>query len=146
MNKFILTALLPLLGLSTQMVAQQAPDQIIEKFFDDYQTNDPGAVLDSLYTHMPTADDIAEDIARLKSQFVGLKDVVGAYRGYELITEKSIADKFNVYSYLVRYERQPVRFVFVFYKPAERWGLFSFSYDDNLLMELEQSVRLEQKK
>lgn len=146
MNKLLLAALLPLLGLSTQMVAQQTPDQIIEQFFDDYQTNEPGAVIDSLYTHMPAAEDISEDIARLKSQFTGLKDVVGKYRGYDLITEKSIADKFNVYSYLVRYDRQPVRFVFVFYKPADQWGLFSFSYDYDLLMELEQAVRLEQKK
>jgi hypothetical protein len=42
---------------------------------------------------------------------------------------------------MVRYDRQPVRFSILFYKPNNQWGLQNFSYDDNLDEELKESSK-----
>lgn len=122
---------------------QDTPEQIIEKFFQDYEEGAPATALDNLYANLPWSDRIQDDIEKLKMQFTGLQSLVGAYIGYDLITQKSMADRLSIYSYLVRFERQPVRFVFEFYRPKDKWGLYGFSYDDNLDEELEEVIKLQ---
>lgn len=37
---------------------------------------------------------------------------------------------------MIKYDRQPVRFQFIFYKPSDKWQLQDFRYDDDLDTEL----------
>ena len=45
-------------------------------------------------------------------------------------------------SYLVKYDRQPIRFTFQFYKPNKEWRIHSFKYDGNIDDEIEEAAKL----
>ena len=140
MKTFLLSGFFLLVTLGAY--SQEAPEKIIDKFFQDYQQGDPGVALDNLYKHMPWVDRIKDDLDKMKSQFVGLQSLVGRYYGNDLIVKKDLAGSFSIYSYLVKYDRQPVRFVFKFYKPQDKWLLYGFSYDDSFSDELEEAVKV----
>lgn len=144
MKAFILVLSFTLASIFAQ--AQASPEQIIDKFFQDLVTEKPEKTIDNLYTHMPWIANIKTEIDKLKTQFVTLQTYFGKYCGNVLITKKDISNTFFIYSYLVKYERQPVRFIFKFYKPKDAYIVFSFSYDMSLEEELEQSVKIQNMK
>ncbi len=123
--------------------AQSSPEQIIDKFFLDLVAEKPEKALDNLYVHLPWIANIKADIDKLKTQFSTLQTYFGKYCGNVMITKKDIANTFIIYSYLVKYERQPVRFTFKFYKPKDAYIVFSFSYDMNLEEELDKAMKME---
>ena len=129
---------------SGKLFAQSTPEQIMDKFFQEMVTEKPDKVIDDFYAHMPWLANIKDEIAKLKTNFKSLPDYFGKFCGQALITKKEIGGGALVlYTYLVKYERQPVRFVFKFYKPKDSWIAYGFSYDMNLDEELDQSVKLQ---
>jgi len=80
-------------------------------------------------------------IQNLKSQLGNLQPLVGEYYGFEPITIKSAGKSFVLYSFLVKYDRQPIRFTFEFYKPQDKWRVFSFSFDEELDDEVEEAAK-----
>jgi hypothetical protein len=70
------------------------------------------------------------------------EDYIGKYYGYNLITKKQSTENFVLYSYMVRYDRQPLKFIFEFYRPDNVWMLFSFKIDSNLDEDVEQVAKL----
>ncbi len=140
MKKIVFTGLFSLLTLLA--IGQDTPEQMIKTFFQEYQTKTPEVTLDNLYTHMPWAEKVSDALGKMKTQFSGLQNLVGDYIGYDLITKKDLLDRFVIYTYLVRFDRQPVRFIFQFYKPKDKWDLFGFSYDDSFGDELKEATKL----
>ncbi len=47
-----------------------------------------------------------------------------------------------LYSYLVKYDRQPLRFIFKFYKLNDKWVLYSYALDDSLDDEIQEAAKL----
>ncbi|MBK7692320.1 MAG: hypothetical protein IPK62_05390 [Bacteroidetes bacterium] len=141
--KSLFFGILLLLG-SFSVQAQSSPEQIIDKFFQDLVTEKPEKALDNLYTHLPWLANIKGDVDKLKTQFITLQTYFGKYCGNAMIAKKDIANTFIIYSYLVKYERQPVRFTFKFYKPKDSYIVFSFSYDMNLEEELDKCMKMDQ--
>ena len=132
-----------LLTSALMIQAQDRPPQLIDQFFEDYASLTPVEALDNLYSHMPSADRIQDELNQLMTQFEGLQTIVGPYLGHDEITRRGLAERYAIYSYLVRFERQPVRFTFQFYRPDKTWQLYSFSYDDNIDDEMEAAIRLD---
>jgi hypothetical protein len=67
---------------------------------------------------------------------------MGKYYGNEIIITKKFSESFILYSYLVKYDRQPMRFIFKFYKPNDKWVLYSYALDDNLDNEIQEAAKL----
>ena len=42
----------------------------------------------------------------------------------------------------MKYDRQPFRYIFEFYKPNEKWMLYSFKIDSEIDSEIEQSAKI----
>lgn len=130
--------------MATQLVvAQNTPKEMATKFFVDYKSEGASKALDKLYSSNKWMERVTDGITNLKSQLEGLnEDYVGKYYGYELIGEKKLAESYVLLSYLVKFDRQPIRYTFQFYKPDETWVLYSFKFDANIDNEIEESAKL----
>lgn len=142
MKNLLLTAAL-LISLSALNLFSQSPEKMIEEFFDTYEKNRPVEALDELYANSPWLERIRDDVEQLKSQFKDLKNIVGEYNGHEMLYKKNVKDCFLVVTYLIKFDRQPIRFVFEFYKPKEAWYLYGFSYDDGFADDLQEIMKHE---
>jgi len=82
-------------------------------------------------------------ITKIKSQLEGLnEDYVGKYYGYELIVEKKLGESYILLSYLVKFDRQPIRYTFQFYKPKDKWSIYSFQFDGSIDDEIEEAAKI----
>jgi len=131
-----------LLFFSISSFAQANPDDLVKKFFDEYQTSPVQAINDIYLTNSWTlrAKDAVDQMKNEVNKYT--VDYMGKYYGYVLITQKKLSDDFILYSYMIKYDRQPLRFTFKLYKPNDKWMLFSLKIDGNLDDEIEESAKL----
>lgn len=116
----------------------------IETFFKKYKTSSDSAIdyifgTNKLFTNL-------SQINLLKSKLDSLQISLGPFIGRELIAEKSATNSLVIYSYIVKHENQPIRFIFMFYKPHNEWELYRFNYDDGMDAEMLESVKINNKK
>ena len=127
---------------SGSVYAQDTPDELIDKFFKTYET-DAGQALRDLYKTNRWTERIQDQIEKLVNTVNGLTvDYIGDYYGNELIITKRLSDSFVLYSYLIKYDRQPLRFIFEFYKPNDKWVLYAFKMDDKINNEVEEAAKI----
>ena len=115
----------------------------IETFFKKYKTSSDSAI-DYLFGTNKLFTNYAQ-INLLKSKLDSLELNLGKYEGRELISQKSAGTSLVIYSYLVKHENQPVRFIFMFYKPKDQWELYRFNYDDSMDTELIEAAKINNK-
>ncbi|MFT6087362.1 MAG: hypothetical protein ACJAWT_000778 [Glaciecola sp.] len=115
----------------------------LDKFFNLYEAGKIIEAVDSIYSSNRWIDRKSDDIEKLKAQFVGVSSLVGEYHGKTLLGKKDINERLISVTYMALYERQPVRLEFVFYRPKDKWVIYSFSYDDNIDEELLDASRRE---
>ncbi|MBK8328616.1 MAG: hypothetical protein IPL09_03875 [Bacteroidetes bacterium] len=141
MKKLFLS--IALIFISLFAFSQNSPEQITDKFFQDIVKETPDKTIDNLYLNMPWASNIKTELDKLKTQFTSLQTYFGKYCGNTFIAKKDIGGVFMIYSYIIRYERQPVRCTFKFYKPKDVFLVYSFSYDMSLEEELDATLKLQ---
>ena len=131
-----------LISTSGTLFAQSSPQDLIETFFTTYE-KDAGKAVKELYATNKWTERIKDDIDKIISTVNGFTEsYMGEYYGYEKITTKKFSGSFVLYSYLVKYDRQPLRFIFKFYKPNDKWVLLAYSLDDNLGTEIQEAAKL----
>jgi len=141
--KLKITSVLILFFGILNIAAQTNPKDIASDFFVNYQKDGASVALDNLYSTNKWMERATDAITNLKSQLEGLnEDYVGKYYGYELLGEKKIAESYVLLSYLVKFDRQPIRYTFQFYKPNDKWVVYSFKFDANIDDEIEESAKL----
>ena len=116
----------------------------IDAFFRKYKISSDSAI-DYLFSTNKLFTNQAQ-INLLKSKLDSLEVNIGRYEGHELIAQKSAGNSLVIYSYLVKHENQPVRFIFMFYKPEDKWELYRFNYDDTMDLELIEAAKINNKK
>lgn len=85
----------------------------------------------------------------LETSKIKLNDLIeqlGAYQGYEFITEKRAGQSYILKSFLVKYDRQPIRFTFVLYKPKDVWNLQNFTFEADFDTELTEAAGIDRLK
>jgi len=131
-----------LISMSGNLFAQSSPEDMISDFFTTYE-KDAGKAVKDLYATNKWTDRIKDDIDKIIGTVNGFTEsYMGAYYGYEIITTKKFSKSFELYSYLVKYDRQPIRFIFKFYKPNDKWVLYSYALDDTLDDEIQEAAKL----
>ena len=139
-KKFALLMLLSCFAVTS--FAQTTPDEILQRFFTEYKKN-PAHAVDEIYSTNPWAGRFRDAIEQMKNTVSKYTvDYVGQDYGNELIVKKQLAGSFVLYSYLMKYDRQPLRFIFEFYKPNDKWMLYSMKIDGNMDDELEQAAKI----
>src|SRR5690554_1135484 len=113
---------------------------IINRFFDKYEDGSTDEAIDYLFSSNSSFS--SEQTQELKNKLGGASVAIGAFTGFEEITEKSTSQSLVFFSYLVKHEKQPLRFNFMFYKPKDQWLLYKFKFDDSVGAELEEAGRI----
>lgn len=140
MKKLMLMGAISLLALTSQ--AQSNPEELIHTFFQEYAKS-PAKAVENIYATNPWNSRIKDGIESVKTEVNRYTvDYVGPYYGHELITKKQLSESFLLYSYMIKYDRQPMRFIFILYKPKDKWSLFSFKIDSDLDDEIEQAAKV----
>jgi hypothetical protein len=132
---------------STPAVQEQpkTPAEFSKKFFEIYSAK-PFDAIDYIFSGEKTTKQLKEDIIAIKKNLKATINLVGDFDGYELITEKSIGNSFKLMSYMVKYDRQPIRFIFIYYKPKDAWKVYTFQFNTNLDDELGEAARVDRLK
>jgi len=140
-NKTLLISLFIIFPLTS---LAQTPEKIIEKFFIQYDSLGTEAAINELYSHNKWISSTSDGVINLKSRLATFnEELIGKYYGYEKIVDRKLNDRFQLSSFMVKYERQPLRFTFQFYKPNDNWILYSFKFDDSIDDEIEQSAEIQ---
>ena len=138
----LLTFLIVIILSTNILKAQSTTEEITTEFFKTYEKSPQKAVDYVFGTNKWMIDRNKDGIENVKSQLTNFLGLVGEYYGYEKITEKSVGKSFKLVSYMIKYDRQPMRFTFVFYKPNDKWQVQNFKFDDSLDDELEESGKV----
>ncbi|MFQ5583079.1 MAG: hypothetical protein ACE5GL_01425 [Calditrichia bacterium] len=125
--------------LSANLIYGQEPDssdnaylQRIERFFSKIDSGKYDKAINFIYSGNPWIADKYEDIENVKKQFISLPEIVGSYADKSLLVKEEIAGRYVYLYYFVAFGRQPVSFVFEFYKPKDKWMIFSFTFADDV--------------
>lgn len=102
--------------------------ELAARFFERIAAGETKAAVDGLYEGNPWVADFEESLADATGQLVALAGVLGAYHGHELLVEERLSERTVYLWYLAYYDRQPVSFQFLFYKPEESWRTQHFQY------------------
>lgn len=132
-----LFVLLPALGL-----AQSSTEDIEDKFFKIYK-KDSDEAFDYLFSTNPWLEKNTDATSNVKFKVREASNLMGEYIGYEKILEKEVGESLKVVVILVKYERQPLRFMFQYYKPEKKWRVNNFSFDQDLLDDVEEQLKTE---
>lgn len=123
---------------NSQSLTDLTPEQLNSEFFDLYKSKGNEASLKYIFS---TNKWISEgDITSVKTKLADLTSQLGKYYDKELITKKSIGKNYVLYSFLVKYERQPIRFTITYYKADTKWQLQILEFDVDLQTELREAA------
>ena len=123
------------------IIAQKNGEEIPKEFFKIYENN-PMQAIDYVFSTNKWLGATPGALENIKTKLQSSLDLVGSYQGHEVISSKRIGESYGILSYLAKYERQPIRFIFILYKPDKKWQVQNFKFDDAMSKELEESVRL----
>ncbi|MCE7058075.1 hypothetical protein LZF95_25560 [Algoriphagus sp. AGSA1] len=119
---------------SSQSEEALTPEKINERFFDLYDSKGPSEALEFVFSTNDWIDQ--NQTSEVKNKLIKLIKQLGDYQGQEVVSKRSISEDYLLYSFLIKYDRQPIRYLFIYYKPKNKWQLQNFQYDDNLETEL----------
>ena len=120
--------------------AQNSVDDIPNEFFRIFKV-EPLKAMDYAYSTNRWMLKQVNRIEILKKELKDILPLVGDYYGFEIITKKSIGKNLKLLSYMLRYDRQPVRFTLVLYKLKDTWRIQDIVYNLDLTGEIIESAK-----
>lgn len=136
--KNILAALLLVFVSSAAFAGYQ---EEIDRFFTLFEQGKMEQAVDGIYATNSYVSAIPDQVKSIKKQLSSLGAVMGQYHKSVKIDEYMVEDSFVQVTYMVIYERQPLRFEFQFFKAGDNWKIYSFSFDDDIDEEIEAAAR-----
>src|SRR3569833_3455429 len=115
-------------------------EKLISKFFGKYKSEGPINALDYFFSTNSSTD--KNQLAALKNKLDSANNLFGTFTGTEKIVQKDVSGSLVLFSYLVKYDMAPIRFTFILYKPGDKWMLYKFLYDSEVVTELEDSAKI----
>jgi hypothetical protein len=112
--------------------AQEAPEDVTRQFFELYEKTGTDQAVDYVFATNKWLNSEQATIDAIKTQLKKGISIIGQYYGYELIEKKSLGENFVMMVYMLRYDRQPIQFQFILYKPNLKWQIQNLKFDDRL--------------
>ena len=130
-----------LIFCSITSMAQNDPQKIVDEFFKLYKDKGANSAVDYIFSTNKWMNQSQDQLDNVKFKLNSNIKLIGDYAGFNLISKKTLGEHLIFYTYMVRYDRQPLRFSLLFYKPTTDWRLLNFSYDDNMDEELQEASK-----
>jgi hypothetical protein len=111
-------------------VTGKRPEEMVKLFFEIFRSRGPAQAVDYIFSNNPYIYERQESVGALKEKIEKLEEVLGKEHGEILIQDRQFAGTLRVISYLIKYDRQPLRFTFIFYRASNRWVTYQFNFDD----------------
>ena len=114
---------------------QRAFDTLWPRFGLDYagMPRDFDAAFGGIKIFFPIPEDEFNNlVTQTKNQFQMVKNRFETTIGYELFKKESIKDLMVKYTYIMKFEKHIIRWMFIFYKPTQGWLLNWFHWDDKI--------------
>lgn len=128
-------------SISYGQYAESAYD-ITAEFFKKYKRDTNDAFHFIFETKEWIADD-KEEIENIKKKILEYKTTLGDFIGFEKLINKPIGESVEVFVYLVKYERQPLKFIFKYYLSNNKWMLYKFEIDESIDQDLDKIIESE---
>jgi hypothetical protein len=129
------------LFLSKSTYSQTTPEDIIKKFFETYQKN-TGKAIDDIYATNSWTSQMQDAITTMKKTIKTYPEEMGNYYGFEMITKQKSTERFVLYVYMIRYDRQPMKVNFELYKPNDKWMLYSLNFATDIDEDVEMAAKM----
>ena len=141
MTKQIKLVILTILIITSSNIlkAQTTTEEFFNEFFTLYEKS-PEEAISILSRDFDLA--YKQSFEFSKKKYLSNISQAGALNGYEKIMERSVGNSLKLVSYLLKYEKEPVRFTIIFYKPKDRWVIRRFQFDTDLKEELMESRKV----
>ena len=117
------------------------PEAEINAFIAKLKAGKSTEAVESLYSGNPWRSHVQDDVSQVKDQLAAMNKLVGSLKSHEQLRAISVGTRFKYFGYLAAYDRQPIRFVFEFYKPEGQWKFFGFSLDSEIDADIEKAAR-----
>jgi len=138
--KSILTVVAMVFGI-TAIHAQNTPDALMDQFVNEFRDSSTLAVRNAFNTN-PWIQENSEEVDNLVTQIEEVLKYLGDYLDAERIEKIQLSDRLVVYTYLMNYERQPVRYIFELYKSKNNWMFYNIQYNLSFSEEMVSNYRL----
>ncbi len=138
MKKTIL--LLSLTLLTIMSYGQNSTDDLTSKFIKMYE-KDTDSAFDYIFGTNKWMGENRVGTEKVKLQLREYANLMGEYIGFEKLAEKSLGKSLKVSVYIVKYKRQPLRFIFKYYKAKNNWVLFNLKFDDSIDDDLDKIMK-----
>lgn len=138
MRKSIL--LFSLILLATISYGQNTTDGLTAEFFKKYE-KDTDAAFDYIFGTNKWMGKNKVGTEKVKLQLREYANLMGEYRGFERISEQTLGESLKVSVFLVKYDRQPLRFIFKYYKAYDKWMIYNLKFDENIDDELDEIMK-----
>ena len=140
-TKRLLFSLLVILFIYRTSNAQNSPENVATKFFEFYKNEGSDKALDYIFSTNKYSGESQDAINNLKENLRKTVSFDGTFCGYELLSRKSAGQNFVLLTFLVKHDRDPLTFRFVFYKPIDKWQVQNFKFDNKIDDELEEASK-----
>ena len=122
------------------------PKQLAEDFIQSLGTDHQDEAMENLFSTNSAAFMQKGRQDKMKLEISQMVRGGGKFSGADLLAEKQLGERMIGLTYLLRFNRSPIRFEFVFYKPDDRWMILKFSTRSGLADEIVEAMRDEVRK
>jgi hypothetical protein len=129
MKKSIIFFLLIFLFSTEYSLAQNAPRDIVEHFFNIFELKGPSIAIDSIFATNKYAGYQSSEVKDLKNRITQSLPLLGVYHGAELLETKNAGNSLMAFVYIAKYDRTPIVFKLVFYKPNDYWMIQDLTFN-----------------
>lgn len=122
------------LSFPNKSCAQATPEELMNNFFELFDKDLDNAI-DYLFSTNNLIDPRQPGIQSIKEKFDISRKMLGNYYGYEIVSRYYAGDSYVKYIYSLKYERQPVKFIVILYKPDKKWKVQNVNFHDDISTE-----------
>ncbi|OFX72077.1 MAG: hypothetical protein A2X12_02415 [Bacteroidetes bacterium GWE2_29_8] len=106
--------------------AQEAND-VINQFFKTYEGKGYEAGVDYLLSTNKKMQSDSMQTANIKNLFKASVSEAGNYSGNELIKKEEVSASLIKYTYLLKYENDPINVILILYKAKDKWSAYNIN-------------------